>query len=78
EKRMHAAGLTAVAIHGDRVVMAQQAKEDLFARIHTGVAVVLVSPEQLKSPKFRAVIDGPRFSQRVRMMAVHEAHLMNL
>ncbi|KIJ07434.1 hypothetical protein PAXINDRAFT_90382, partial [Paxillus involutus ATCC 200175] len=77
EKRMLAAGLSAVAINGDHVDAARQNGQDLFKQVHEGFAVLLVSPEQLKSPNFRPVLDDPKFNQRVCMMAVDEAHLLN-
>ncbi|KIJ09315.1 hypothetical protein PAXINDRAFT_102280 [Paxillus involutus ATCC 200175] len=54
EKRMLAAGLSAVAINGDHVDAARQNGQDLFKQAN-----------------------DPKFNQRVCMMAVDEAHLLN-
>ncbi|KAH7888805.1 P-loop containing nucleoside triphosphate hydrolase protein, partial [Phlebopus sp. FC_14] len=77
EKRMQATNLTATAINNDRVNAARQEGRDLFREVCNGVSVVLVSPEQLKSPKFRNILDDAQFNQRISMMAIDEVHLMN-
>ncbi|KAF8547071.1 hypothetical protein OG21DRAFT_1425564, partial [Imleria badia] len=42
-----------------------------------GVAVLLVSLEQLTLPLFKSMIDSSIFKMWVCMMAINEAHLMN-
>jgi len=74
---MHSAGLTAVAINADTLTSARKTKRSLYEDIEHGVSMVLLSPEQLKSSAFEKLVNKPSFKERLCMMAVDKAHLLN-
>ena len=74
---MLSAGLIAVAINADTLASARKTKRSLYEDIEHGVSMVLLSPEQLKSSAFEKLVNKPSFKERLCMMAVDEAHLLN-
>ncbi|KIJ64810.1 hypothetical protein HYDPIDRAFT_175331 [Hydnomerulius pinastri MD-312] len=77
ERKMIKAGLKARAVNADTVDASRKKGVCLFDKISTGVTMILLSPEQLKSPGFAAILDNGPFGRRIAMMAVDEAHLLN-
>ncbi|KIJ58459.1 hypothetical protein HYDPIDRAFT_190803 [Hydnomerulius pinastri MD-312] len=76
ERKMVKAKLSAVAINADTVDEYRKKDANIFEHVCEGVAVVILSPEQLKSRGFRQILDS-KFSNRVTMMVVDEVHLLN-
>ncbi|KAG2111488.1 P-loop containing nucleoside triphosphate hydrolase protein, partial [Suillus clintonianus] len=75
-EKMIKAGLTALAINADTLDMARKKALNLFKEALEGYHVLLVSPELLKSSGFAGVLDSPKFSSRICMLAVDEVHLV--
>ena len=59
------------------VEMARKENRSLFSEACTHKAMVLVSPELLKSKGFQQVLDNTQFQNCILFMAVDEAHLLN-
>ena len=74
---MRRAGLTTIAIHADTISATRKQNNDLFQVVKRNVSMILVSPEQLRSKGFEKLIQCSVFVDRLCMMAVDEAHLMN-
>lgn len=49
---------------------------DLWSVAREGVAVILLSPEQLASPRFESLLQHPSFQSRVCALGVDEIHLL--
>ncbi|KAF9247257.1 P-loop containing nucleoside triphosphate hydrolase protein [Melanogaster broomeanus] len=77
ERKMRHAKLNAVAVNADTVDDARKKGINIFNTIQAGVTMVLLSPEQLKSRGFWNVLEAKDFCQRITMMAIDEAHLLN-
>ena len=77
---MRHANLSTVALNADTISAASKEWRDLFNSMRSGVSIVLVSPEQLTSKGFERLVDDPDsvFTCRVCLLAVNEAHLMNM
>ena len=76
-KKMEDAKLTTVIINSDTVEMARKENRSLFSEACTHKAMVLVSPELLKSKGFQQVLDNTQFQNCILFMAVDKAHLLN-
>ncbi|KAH7918113.1 P-loop containing nucleoside triphosphate hydrolase protein [Leucogyrophana mollusca] len=76
ETKMRQAQLTTIAINADTVEAARKENRNLFREACVGITMILVSPEQLKLSSFASVLDDPKFSQKISMMAVDETHLL--
>ena len=74
---MQCAGLTTIAIHTDTISAMWKQNNDLFQVMKRDISMILVSPEQLRSKGFEKLIQCSVFVDRLCMMAVDEAHLMN-
>jgi len=74
---MRCAGLTTIAIHADTISATRKQNNDLFQVVKRDISMILVSPEQLRSKGFEKLIQCSVFVDRLCMMAVDEAHLMN-
>ena len=74
---MQSAGLTTVAIHANTISAARKQNSDLFQVVKRDVSMILVSLEQLRSKGFEKLTQSSVFVDRLWMMAVDEAHLMN-
>ncbi|EIW81038.1 P-loop containing nucleoside triphosphate hydrolase protein, partial [Coniophora puteana RWD-64-598 SS2] len=75
--KMIKAKLETRIINSDTLGEARREGRDLLKEAQTGVSMILVSPEQLKSKKFRHLLDSHHITQRILFMAVDEAHLLN-
>lgn len=52
-------------------------RENPWNKARSGTTVVLLSPEELASPAFRALMDDRTFAARVMALNVDEAHLLS-
>ncbi|KAH9943515.1 P-loop containing nucleoside triphosphate hydrolase protein [Amylocystis lapponica] len=71
-----AAGLTTLVINADTIEQARHAHRDLWAEARSGVAAILLAPEQLKTKGFDSLIADKAFQSRVIAMGVDEVHLL--
>ena len=76
EPKFQAAGLAMVVINADTTKAARERRENLWDKARSEVAVVLLSPEELKSPAFRGLMDNPTFAARIVASNVDEVHLL--
>jgi len=60
---MHSTGLTAVAINADTLASTRKTERSLYEDVEHGVSMVLLSPEQLKSPAFEKLVNKPSFKE---------------
>ena len=76
EPKFQAAGLATVVINADTTKAARERRENLWDKARSKAAVVLLSPEELKSPAFRGLMDDPTFTARIMALNVDEVHLL--
>ncbi|EPS94578.1 hypothetical protein FOMPIDRAFT_15785, partial [Fomitopsis schrenkii] len=71
-----ATGLSALVINADTKQSAQEIGVDIWQKASSGVAVILLSPEQLSSPEFRRLMKDKTFARRLMALNVDEVHLL--
>ncbi len=54
----------------------RKAGEDLWVLARSGITAILLSPEQLTSPRFDALLQHPAFQDRVCALGIDEIHLL--
>ncbi|OSD02979.1 P-loop containing nucleoside triphosphate hydrolase protein [Trametes coccinea BRFM310] len=70
------AGLSTVVINSNTLEVARKAGIDLWVAARSDVTVILLSPEQLASPRFECLLQHPDFHARVCALGVDEVHLL--
>ncbi|KAI0353617.1 hypothetical protein OH77DRAFT_1553273 [Trametes cingulata] len=70
------AGLSTVVINSDTLERSRKCGRDLWVVARSSVNVVLLSPEQLTSPRFESLLQHPVFRGRVCAMGIDEVHLL--
>ncbi|KAJ6621934.1 P-loop containing nucleoside triphosphate hydrolase protein [Mycena sp. CBHHK59/15] len=74
---MAALGITALSINADTIAAARIAgDQDLWTRAQEGVSMLILGPEQLISPGFRALLSIDSFYDRICVLGVDEIHLL--
>ncbi|KAJ6622776.1 P-loop containing nucleoside triphosphate hydrolase protein, partial [Mycena sp. CBHHK59/15] len=74
---MAALGITALSINADTIAAARIAgDQDLWTRAREGVSMLILGPEQLISPGFRALLSIDSFYDRICVLGVDEIHLL--
>lgn len=63
-------------INADTTKAARDCHENLWDKARFEAAVVLLSPEELKSPAFRGLTDDPTLVARIMALNVDEVHLL--
>jgi superfamily II DNA helicase RecQ len=63
-------------LNGDTNQEAYKENANLRTEAHTGVSMILLSPEQLSTPGFSRLLEEPAFQARLCVMGVDEAHLI--
>ncbi|KAI0360868.1 P-loop containing nucleoside triphosphate hydrolase protein [Trametes cingulata] len=71
-----AAGLATVVINSDTLETSRKRGVDLWLVARSSVNVILLSPEQLTSPRFDTLLRQPAFQARVCAMGIDEVHLL--
>ncbi|KAI0368162.1 P-loop containing nucleoside triphosphate hydrolase protein [Pilatotrama ljubarskyi] len=70
------AGIKTLIINTDTLSQAQAARRSLWVEARTGVAILLLSPEQLSSPGFESLLQDPSFQRRICCLGIDEIHLL--
>ncbi|KAI9066784.1 P-loop containing nucleoside triphosphate hydrolase protein, partial [Trametes sanguinea] len=70
------AGLSSLIINSKTVQEARKNGHDLWVAARTRVTMILLSPEQLTSPRFDSLLLHPDFEARVCAIGVDEVHLL--
>ncbi|KAI1787621.1 P-loop containing nucleoside triphosphate hydrolase protein, partial [Ganoderma leucocontextum] len=70
------AGVRSLVINAGSVEQARKGGVDLWTVARSGVAVILLSPEQLTSPRFESLLQHSGFQSRVCALGVDEIHLL--
>ncbi|KAL1944891.1 hypothetical protein VTO73DRAFT_2511 [Trametes versicolor] len=77
EIQFSALDIKAVVINSDTVDHALRHGKDIWAAASSTASVILLGPEQLKSPGFRGLLETKGFSPRLVGLGVDEIHLLN-
>ncbi|TFK16884.1 hypothetical protein FA15DRAFT_711325 [Coprinopsis marcescibilis] len=70
-------GLNVIAINSDEVKSARKTGRDLWTECIENYDVILISPEELTSRHFEALLNKPKFTDRICCFGVDEVHLIN-
>ncbi|KAI0358454.1 hypothetical protein OH77DRAFT_1578381 [Trametes cingulata] len=69
-------GLSTVVINSDTLERSRKCGMDLWVVARSSINVILLSPEQLTSPRFDSLLQHPVFRGRVCAMGIDEVHLL--
>nr|VWP01258.1 Succinate-semialdehyde dehydrogenase (EC [Ganoderma boninense] len=70
-------GLKTLVINAETSSVARRSGEDIWLSARVGIAMVLLSPEQLATRGFESLIQHRPFQSRFRAFGVDEIHLLN-
>jgi superfamily II DNA helicase RecQ len=73
---MEKLGVPALIINSDTVAAARTHSEDLWIKARAGIAMLILSPEQLIKEEFRTLLAFQPFYDRVCALGVDEIHLL--
>jgi hypothetical protein len=74
---MTAFGLEVVVINSDTCAEAREVNRDLWIETRNKGSIIVLSPEELRNPEFRRLIDHPDFSERICKLGIDEIHLLH-
>ncbi|KAI0348728.1 P-loop containing nucleoside triphosphate hydrolase protein, partial [Trametes cingulata] len=77
EKKFRLLDIDTVVVNADTVDHARRHGQDIWKAAALAASVIILGPEQLKSPGFRGLLDTKGFLSRVVGLGVDEIHLLN-